>query len=180
MKTHVLVLAVLGCALVLCGTAGADPIPFAYSGPGLSVSGTLFGSNNGDGSWTINGIDATYNQIQVSDIVPVGLDPHFLYNNVFYDSGYADYAVDYYGIVFSVPGLGDVNLCSETGAGGGCGTGGYASILWDGGGYQFTQVNFPQLSQSTSGSAIPEPSTLALLGGGLTAAGLTTRRFLRR
>ncbi len=46
------------------------------------------------------------------------------------------------------PGLGDVNLCSETGAGGGCGTGGYASILWDGGSYQFTQVNFSQLSQS--------------------------------
>ncbi len=179
MKTHVLVLAVLGCALVLCGTAGADAIPFAYSGPGLSVSGTLFGSNNANGSWTINGIDATYNQILVSDIVPVGLDPYFLYNNLYYDTGNAPYAVDYYGIVFNVPGLGDVNLCSESGAGG-CGSGGYASILWNGGGYQFTQVNFSQLSQSNSGSAIPEPSTFALLGGGLTAAGITFRRYLRR
>lgn len=178
MKTHVLVIAVLGCALVLCGTAGADAIPFAYSGPGLSVSGTLFGSNNANGSWTITGIDATYNQIQIAGIVPVGVDPYFLYNNLYYDSGYAPYAVDYLGIVFSVPGLGDVNLCSETGAGG-CGTGGYASILWDGGGYQFTQVALTQPSQSNSGPAIPEPSTLALLGGGLTAAGISVRRFLR-
>jgi len=179
MKTHVLVLAMLGCALGLCGTAGADAIPFAYSGPGLSVSGTLFGSNNANGSWTITGIDATYNQSQIAGIVPVGVDPYFLYNNLYYDTGYAPYAVDYLGIVFSVPGLGDVNLCSETGAGG-CGSGGYASILWDGGGYQFTQVHFPQPSQSNSGSAIPEPSTLALLGGGLTAAGITFRRYRRR
>jgi hypothetical protein len=37
MKTHVLMIAVLGCAMVLCGTAGADAIPFSYSGPGVSV-----------------------------------------------------------------------------------------------------------------------------------------------
>ena len=76
--------------------------------------------------------------------------------------------------MFAVPGLGDVNLCSYTPAGG-CGSGGYASILWDGGAYQFTQV-----SQSNFGPAIPEPSTLALWGGALTAAGVGARRYLRR
>jgi len=55
------------------------------------------------------------------------------YNNIYYDSGFAPYAVDYLGVVFNVPGMGDVNLCSYTAAGA-CGTGGYASILWDGGG----------------------------------------------
>jgi hypothetical protein len=161
MKTHVLVLAVLGCAMLLVGTAGADAIPFSYSGPGVAVSGTLFGADNHDGSWTISGITATYNQIDVLGIVATGLDPHFLYNNLYFDTGYEPYAVDFYGIVFAVPGLGDVNLCSYTAAGG-CGTGGYASILWNGSGYEFTQV-----SQPSFGPAIPEPATLALFGGGL-------------
>ena len=172
MKTHVLVLTVLSCALLLVGTAGADAIPFSYSGPGVAVSGTFFGTDNHDGSWTITGIDATYNQIEVSGIVAVGLDPHFLYNNLYYDPGYAPYAVDFYGIEFAVPGIGEVHLCSYTAAGG-CGTGGYASILWNGSGYEFTQV-----SQSSFGPAIPEPATFALFGGGLVAAGVAARRRL--
>jgi hypothetical protein len=172
MKTHVLVLAVLTCTLLFLGTASADAIPFSYSGPGVAMSGTLFGSDNHDGSWTITDISATYNQIEVSGIVAVGLDPHFLYNNLYYDSGYAPFAVDYYGIVFAVPGIGDVNLCTDIGSGG-CGTGGYASILWNGSSYEFTQV-----SQSSFGPAIPEPATLALFGGGLVAAGVAARRRL--
>jgi hypothetical protein len=172
MKTHVLVLAVLSCALFLVGTAGADAIPFSYSGPGVAVSGNFFGTNNHDGSWTITGIDATYNQIEVSGIVAVGLDPHFLYNNLYYVSGYAPYAVDYYGIDFavgdqrgqSVQLYGGRRLRIEWG---------YASILWNGGGYEFTQV-----SQSSFGPVIPEPTTLALFGGGLVAAGVAARRRL--
>ena len=172
MKTHVPILAVIGCAMVLSSTACADAIPFWYSGLGVSVSGTLLGSSNADGWWVITGITATYNQIAVSEIIPLNSDPHFLYNNRYYDSSDSPYAVDYYGIVFNVPGLGDVNLCSYTAAGG-CGNGGYASILWDGGGYQLTQV-----SQSNFGAAVAEPATFALLGGGLMAAGVAVRRRL--
>jgi hypothetical protein len=82
--------------------------------------GTFFGSDNHDGSGMNPGITATYNQIEASGIVAVGLDPYFVYNNLYYDSGYAPLAVDYYGIVFAVPGVGQVNLCSCT-AGDGCG-----------------------------------------------------------
>jgi hypothetical protein len=174
MKTCLLASAVLLCALLPAGAAHADAIPFAYSGPGVSVTGTLFGANNGNGSWSITGIDATYNQIPISGIVANGLDPHFAYNNLYYARVYAQYAVDYYGIVFAVPGLGEVNLCSYDPAGG-CGTGGLASILWNGSYYEFTQV-----SQSNSGPPVPEPSTLALLGGGLAAAGVAARRYLFR
>ena len=156
-----------------CCTLALPPrIPFSLPtpAPGVSVAGTFFGSNNHDGSWTITGIDATYNQLEVSGIVAPGLDPRFLYNNLYYDTGYAPYAVDYLGIVFNVPGLGDVNLCSYTPSGG-CGNGGYASILWDGGSYQYTQVKLAQFSKPETGSPVPEPSTLALWGGGLAAAG---------
>jgi hypothetical protein len=173
MKTCLLASATLW-AVLLAGSAFADQIPFAYSGPGVSVSGALFGDDNADGTWSITGIEATYNQISISGIVANGLNPHFLYNNLYYASGYAPFSVDYYGILFAVPGLGDVNLCSYAPAGG-CGTGGLASILWNGSYYQFTQV-----SQSSFGPAVPEPSTLALLGGGLAAAGLTARRYLLR
>jgi PEP-CTERM motif len=173
MNKRVAILTVLGCALVLMGVAGADVIPYSYSGPGLVVSGTMFGSDNGDGSWTINDIWGYYNQSPVTGLVAVGADPHFFYNNLYYyDAKSSPEAVDYFGIVFTVKGVGDVNLCSYTTAGG-CGSGGYASILWDGGGYEFTQV-----SKADFGSPVPEPSTLALMGGALLAAGMFARRHL--
>ena len=170
MNKRVLILVGLGCLLSLAGAAWADAIPFSYSGPGVSVAGTMFGTSNGDGSWSITGIDATYNQIEVTEIVPLGTDPYFLYNNLYYGAGYSPFAVDFYGIVFDVQGVGEVNLCSYTAAGG-CGNGGYASILWNGGGYEVTQV-----SSSEFGPVVPEPGTLALLGAGMAGAGLVARR----
>ena len=67
---------------------------FRTTGPGVAVSGTLFGSVNHDGSWTITGITATYHQVAASGIVAVGLDPYFVYNNLYYDSSHAPFAVD--------------------------------------------------------------------------------------
>ena len=124
------------------------------------MSRALFAINNADGSWTIAGIDATYNQIRVAGIVAPGFDPHFRYNNLFCALAFAPYAVNYLGIVFWVPGLEDVNLCSETGGGG---SGAYASILGDGSSDQFTQVDFLQLSASKTAPPISGPTTLALL-----------------
>jgi hypothetical protein len=109
-----------------------------------------------------------------SGIVATGLDPRFAYNHLYYDPTQSPFTVDYLGIVFTLPGLGDVNLCSYAPAGG-CGTGGLASILWDDGGYRFTQV-----AQAEAGPVIPEPGTLALFGSGAAATTIALRRYLRR
>jgi len=174
MKHCILASVVMACAMALAGTACADSIPFAYSGQGVSVTGTLFGGDNFNGTWTVTGIDATYNNIEVSGIVATGLDPHFAYNNLYYDSAQSPFMVDDLGIVFAVPGLGDVNLCGYTPAGG-CGTGGLASILWDGDGYKITLVE-----QTEAGPVIPEPTSLALFVGGAAATSIALRRYLRR
>ncbi len=174
MNKRVLMLIGVSCLLSWIGVAWGDAIPFSYSGPGVAVTGTMYGSSNGDGSWNITGIDATYNQVKVAGIEPLSTSTYFLYNNLYYGVAHSAYAVDYYGIVFDVPGVGQVNLCTYTAAGG-CGSGGYASILWGGGQYQFTQVESAKF-----GPAIPEPGTLMLLGGGMLAAGVAARRRLSR
>lgn len=184
MKPCFLAFALL-CATLLAGTARADAIPFSYSGPGVRVSGTFLGSSNSDGSWTITGIEATYNRVPVSEIVPLGADPRFRYDNLYYPFGHGGYAVDSYGIAFRVPGYGDVKLCADRSSRP-CGLrgdfefeddhgrGGYLSILWNGDDYQFTQVR-----HSEFGPAVPEPASLLLWGGGVAAASAFTRRFLR-
>lgn len=185
MKTCILASAVLVLSAVLTGTAGADAIPFTYRGPGVSVSGTLFGSSNADGSWTITDIQATYNRIPVAGILPLGTDPRLRFDNLYYEPGRDGLAVDLYGIAFRVPGFGDVKIC----AGGGprpCGLRGdyefednhhgtgYLSVLWNGDDYQFTQVRHAEF-----GPAVPEPATFFILGGGMAAVAALARRHLR-
>lgn len=101
------------------------------------VDGDGPGNRNSNGSWTITGIDATYSQVEVAGIIPLNTSPFFLYSNLYYRD--SPNAVDHLGIVFNVPGAGQVNLCYYTPSGG-CGNGGYASILWDGSGHELTQV----------------------------------------
>jgi len=152
MKSNALVaIAVLSCTLALAGRSQADNIEFTYDGQGVAVSGTLFGTNNGNGTWTITDISGTYNGIGIAGLVPVGTDPNYIYNNLFYYPGNASY-VDDAGILFNVPGLGDVNLYFDP-------TSGYLNSTGD------VSSGFVTTAVTADFSApAPEPGTLALLG----------------
>jgi hypothetical protein len=151
MKKNVLgAIAVLCCVLTFATRSQADVISFNYSGDGIAVSGTLFGDNNGNGTWIITGITGTYNGIAIAGIVPLGADSSYLYNDLFYYPADPLF-VDNDGILFSVPGVGDVNLYWDPSFGYGNITGGLDQ------GFVTTAVNV------NFSSPAPEPATLGLL-----------------
>ena len=114
----------------------------------------------------------------MAGIIPTGMDSHFIYDNLYYFPARPTY-FDNAGLLFEVPGVGEVNLCYVGTFP--CGSGGYTSILWDGRGYTFTPVELArQKAPVISGLQVPEPPTMLLMGGGLFAAAESLRRKLRR
>jgi PEP-CTERM motif len=168
MKHNALVaIFVLGCAVTFIGRAQADNIQFAYEGDGVTVNGTLFGANNGNGTWTITNITGTYNGIGITGLVPLGADPSYIYNNLFYSPADGSY-VDDSGILFNVPGIGDVNLYFDPTLGYLSSTGNVSS------GFVTTAVTVDFSAPA------PEPGTLALLGTAILGSwGMIRRRGLR-
>jgi PEP-CTERM motif len=164
MKKNVLgAIAVLCCALAFTTLSQADAIPFNYSGSEVAVTGTLFGTSNGNGTWTITGISGTYNGIAIAGIVPLGADPSYIYNNLLYypaDPLFVDNA----GILFNVPGVGDVNLYWDPSFGYGNITGSLDR------GFVTTAVAVDFSSPA------PEPATLGLLGTGILGTLVVVRR----
>jgi len=172
MKRCFVLLAMLCFALTFVCIASADTIAISFSGATDSLTGTLYATNNLDGTWTVTGINAIYDGITVTTIIPTGTDPHFVYDNLYYYPPNPTY-FDNAGLLFDVPTVGEVNLC-YTGAAP-CGNAGYTFIVWDGNAYTFNSV-----TSYSFGAPIPEPSSLLLMGSGLLAAcGAVRRRFIR-
>ncbi|MGB8769042.1 MAG: PEP-CTERM sorting domain-containing protein [Candidatus Korobacteraceae bacterium] len=164
MKKNVLgAFAVLFCALVFAARSQADAISFTYSGDGVAVSGTLFGGSNGNGTWTITGITGTYDGITIAGLVPLGADPSYIYNNLLYYPSDPLF-VDNGGILFNVPGVGDVNFYYDPSSGYVNTTGSLDS------GFVTTPVTV-DFSAPT-----PEPATLALVGTGILGTLAVVRR----
>ena len=111
---------------------------------------------------TITGITGTYNGIAIAGIVPLGADSSYLYNNLLYYPADPLF-VDNDGILFNVPGVGDVNLYYDPGFGYGNITGSLDS------GFVTTAVTLDC-------SPAPEPATLGLLGIGILATLAVVRR----
>jgi PEP-CTERM motif len=164
MKKNVLgTIAVLCCAFAFVARSQADAISFSYSGDGVAVSGILLGDNNGNGTWSITGITGTYNGIAIAGIVPLGADPSYIYNNLLYYPADPLF-VDNDGILFNVPGIGDVNLYFDPSFGYGNITGSLDR------GFVTTAVTVDFAPAS------PEPGTLALLGTGILGMFAVVRR----
>ncbi len=150
------------CLLVCCfaGTSlWADSIAFSYSGTGFSASGVFTATDQGNGSWLVTGVNGQQNGIAFSGVEALNTNPGYIYNNLVYLNSTPQ--LDLYGVLLSWNG-GDVNVGYDAGFNGG------SYVIW----------NPTEYASSFQASAVPEPTTLALLGGGFLALGGTIRRKL--
>lgn len=166
-------------ALVLCGTFGlqmsaqAAVFNFNFSGTGTpeNASGTLTTGASVPGGLSITGITGTYNGEAITGLLPTGTfyytgsgflqDPgndnvlNYPPTEVFLgQNNYLDYA----GLSFSTASL-YVNIYN--------GLGGYAD-LYSTSLDSATFGSFGNFTVSPASSAVPEPSSLLMTGGGLT------------
>lgn len=142
---------------------------FMFSGTGISISGTLNASSNGDGSYTaIDGIgtvfypDTSYHL----NLEPVGSTGDSD-NIIFFYLTSSDFHVTGNGLTFSMNSFNgdEINVFSTPLAGYG--------IYHNG---SFKDVDTFSSASITAVSTIPEPETYAMILAGLGGLGLVTRR----
>jgi PEP-CTERM motif len=154
LRFSTLSLALSGLLLVSVA-AKADTFNFSAAGGGFSGSGQLTADNNGDGSYTVTGITGT----GVTGLIPV--DGFFFNDNLLFPN--ASRLVDVAGLGFTAAFGGEtfmVNIFSTL-------TGYEAITLDSDSDFADTPITF---SLTNSPAAVPEPSSLVLLGSGFLAS----------
>jgi hypothetical protein len=155
-KSATKMLFVLMLALVVAASLPASTFQFTDTGAGnaYTISGTLTGTSNGNGWFTLTSGSGLYNTDSITLIPGSGSNSAFFWDSRL--SPGSDPMLDGAGLLFTYSGGDQLNIWGN-------GPGSYSTYTQEGGGYvlQDGESSFAITGQS------PEPGTLAMLAVGL-------------